>query len=132
MQNTHRPDSGVAQTGTRLLKTLLKGAEYRLELLLLEWQEEKAGFIARMLWLLMAAGALFLAILALNLVLVVAFWESHRLALAIGLAVFYLLLSLVLFVVVRAKFKISGPLFPATRSALKEDLTFLRQSDEGN
>ncbi len=69
--------------------SLLAGVQDRLSLLSLELQEEKFRLIQTFLWISAAVFTGVLAIAFVSLTLVYLFWESARLAVLGGLALFY-------------------------------------------
>ncbi|HTL68555.1 MAG TPA: phage holin family protein [Lacunisphaera sp.] len=69
--------------------SLLAGVQDRLSLLSVELQEEKFRLIRTFLWISAAVFAGVMAIAFASLALVYLFWESARLAVLGGLALFY-------------------------------------------
>ncbi|ATJ83296.1 phage holin family protein [Halomonas beimenensis] len=92
MAASQGPAQRLFGAGKRLLSSLLATGETRLRLAVLELEEERARLIA----LLMLAGiSLILLLLGLGVLtalVIVAFWESHRLT-AIGASAAVLLLG---------------------------------------
>lgn len=91
------PAERVIQAAQKLLHTLFESGETRLRLAVIELQEERARLFS--LLLLTGAGLLLLAfgIGMLMLLIIVAFWEEHRLtAIAIASGVLILLGTLVM------------------------------------
>jgi uncharacterized membrane protein YqjE len=81
--------TGFVATLRTLGDHLLAGAQERLELFSLELQEEKFRLVRAFVWI---CAALFTGMLALtfaSLALVYCFWDSARLAVLGGLAMFY-------------------------------------------
>jgi uncharacterized membrane protein YqjE len=78
-----------------LLATLIAIVHNRLELLSTELQEEVGRVALLLLWGAVALFFVFLAIAFLALVVLVAFWDDHRLLVATLLALSFLVLALV-------------------------------------
>ncbi len=106
--------------------SLLAGAQERLELLAIELQEEKLRLIRTFIWV---GAALFTGMMALtfaSLVLVYCFWDSARLGVLGGLAVFYTVALIVIILAFR-RFTARQPLpFAATREEMAEDRACIR------
>jgi len=68
---------------------LLAGAQDRLELFTVELQEEKFRLIQTFIWISAALFAAMMTVTFASLALVYFFWESARLAVLSGLAIFY-------------------------------------------
>jgi uncharacterized membrane protein YqjE len=102
----------------------------RVELAVVELQEE--GERRKEMLLLAAVGGVFLALAALlfALFVVVACWETHRVAAAGGMTVLYLAIGAYAFVRLRKRAAESPPPFEATLAELRKDLEALRGGDE--
>ncbi len=125
VQEQHRP--GVRGLVGRLARTGLGAVHNRLELLALEWQEEKAHLMELWVW---AAGAVFLAMLAVILftaVIIFLFRPETRLYVTAGFTVFYGLLALGAWLVLRAKLKRQP--FEESVAQLKKDRLWLDSSN---
>lgn len=72
-----------------LIDSLLSSAHSRLELLALELHEEKFRLIQIFIWISAAVFAAVLAITFASIAIVYLFWESARLAVLSGFALFY-------------------------------------------
>ncbi len=105
---------------SRLLKAVLAIGQNRLELLLVELQQERWRFFDALLLagvvLILAAMTLMLATLAVVVVCV----EAKRLDLVIGLTLLYLVAAILAFWRLRAKLKNWAP-FSATLGEMKKD-----------
>ena len=79
----------LADSAQQVTRRLFTTGENRLELLLLELQEERARFLHALLLVLGVAGASLLALLTLNLALVFLFWNSSPVAVLLASAALY-------------------------------------------
>jgi len=101
----------------------------RLELFSLELQEEKFRLIQIFLWISAAVFAGIMAITFASLTLVYLFWETARLAVLGGLALFYAGALLAIIAALR-RFIASQPTpFAATRQELAEDRACIRNGN---
>lgn len=129
--SVHATD-GIVRSGRRMLAILVSMVRTRLNLLAVEIMQEKSR-----LWLMLVLTALALifasmALLALSLLVVAAFWDENRL-LAIGcLSVFYVVATIVTLVVLRQKAKVGSSLFAGTLSELSKDSAALAQEFEAD
>lgn len=104
-----------------LVRTLLASAETRARLAASELEEQALRLLEIQLWI---AGTLFffgLAVVLLSLVVVLAFWDSHRVLAAALLAVLYFLASGAAALVVRAHLRERPRFFSATLEELRKD-----------
>jgi uncharacterized membrane protein YqjE len=115
---------GILASLKRLLRTLLSIAQNRLELLLVEVQEERTRLIEAFLLAIsiVALGAMTLVMVTFTVVAI--FWENHRMAVLVGLSLFYLVVTLVAYWRLRHRLK-NWPAFPATLAELKKDKAWL-------
>ena len=105
----------------------LAALQQRFELLSVELQEEKFRFIQIVIWICAAGFACVMAMAFASLTLVYVFWESARLAVLGGLALFYTA-ALVFIVLGFRKYLARQPApFAATLQELKEDRACFRK-----
>ncbi|MEZ5832857.1 MAG: phage holin family protein [Dongiaceae bacterium] len=115
------PTDSIVRSGRRVLAILVSMARTRLNLLAVELMEEKSR-----IWLLLVLTALALifasmALLMLSLLVVVAFWDEHRLAAIGGLTFLYLAATVVTLLILRRKAKLGSALFAHTLGELSKD-----------
>ncbi len=119
------PVGGLFKSIAQLLATAIGVAQTRLELLSTELQEEVHRvaeiMVLAVVALLAAGGGLFL--LALGIIFV--FWDTHRVAAAIGVTGTFFLIAVVAGLVLRAKLRAKPPLLDATLAELKKDRAHL-------
>lgn len=128
MQGPEGKKQGFVASLKRLLKTVAAVAENRLELLLVEWHEERL----RAFEVLMLTGfVLVLALLTLMVVtmtIVVVCINSGRIGVVIGLCVVYLLATIGAYWRLRTRLKNWAP-FPETLAEIKKDRACLEDKN---
>lgn len=113
----------------RFSAVLVQGLEYRLDLLTLEFQEEKQRLLGALFLAMIAAFAAFLGFLCLNLLLILLFWETHRVLVVVLMGVFYIGTALSIVLWMRDRFRSEPDPFSASRGELRKDMSFL-EGDE--
>jgi uncharacterized membrane protein YqjE len=128
MATTPEEKPGLFHSSRRLMHTALAIVENRLELFLVEVREERF----RILNALLLVGAFlvfgFLALLLVSVTLVVAFWDTARLAVLISLSAVYCLAAAGIFWQLKIRFD-HWPAFRASLDEIKKDRSCL---DEKN
>lgn len=125
-----RPTDGIVQSGRRILAILVRMVQTRLSLLAVEVAEQQ-----RRIWLLLILTALALifgamALVTLSLLVIVIFWDDHRLLAMGGVLAFYLIATAVTVVVLRYKALGGRGLFDGSLDELAKDRVELeRQFD---
>ena len=112
---------GLLDSTKTLLATLVGIVHNRLELVSTELQEEIARVALLLLWGAVALFFMFLAIASFGVVILVAFWDDHRLLVAILLAAGFLLLALVAAFVARGQIAAKPRPFDASLNELTKD-----------
>lgn len=113
--------AGIVQSLRNLAATLVALLRTRAELLATELEEERIRLLQLLFW---AAGALFflgVGMLLLVLLLVAVFWESHRIAAILVLAVFFLAAGIGMVIAVRDRMYARTRLFAASLDELAKD-----------
>lgn len=115
----------ILESLTSLIKNIVVLAETRLALLALDVRETGLNFVS----LLILSGIILicfgLALILTTLLVVVIFWESHRLLALGGAAGFFALSGLGLWLAVLAKFRNMPQFFAATREEFAKDREWL-------
>lgn len=117
-------------TARRLAATLLAMLHTRIELASVELQEESQRLIG---YLVLGLAALFLAglsVLLLVFLVIVLFWDSHRIEAVTALTVLCGLGTVFVAVTLRSQLRKRPPLMGATVGELKKDLETLRGHHE--
>jgi uncharacterized membrane protein YqjE len=105
---------------------LLGTVQDRLELFSVELQEEKFRLIQTFFWISAAVFTGMLAIMFASLTLVYLFWDSARLAVLGGLAVFYAGALVAIVIAFRRFIRRQPRPFSGTRQEIGEDRTCIR------
>jgi uncharacterized membrane protein YqjE len=122
-----RQGAGLIASGRRLLGTLIGIAHDRLELLSVELQEEVGRIAFLLLW---GAVALFFAVLAIafaGLLVVIVFWDEHRVLAAGLLTLLFLLLAGFAGWLATRQIAAKPRPFDASLTELAKDRDFLRK-----
>jgi len=124
MEKPAEPAQGVLSSLQRLLRTLLSIVQNRLELVLVEVQEERTRVVGAFLLVagVVAFGCMTLVLITFAVVAV--FWENHRVAVLGSLSLLYLVVTLVAYWRLRHRLK-HWPAFAATLAELKKDKAWL-------
>jgi uncharacterized membrane protein YqjE len=112
---------GVLQSLRNLAATLVELVRTRLELLAAELEEERLRLLQLLLWSAIALFCLGVGLLLLTLLVVVVFWDSHRIAAIAVLAAAYLGAGAALVVGVRNRLQARPRLFSASLGELARD-----------
>ena len=124
---TAGPASQLLRTVVQLFGTVMEAAQTRAELLTTE-VEEQIQLVARLLLLGFAALlAGILGALIAGFVVVIAFWDTHRLAAALVVLAVFLLAAAICGLAVRRQLRARPRLLDATRSELARDVARLRK-----
>lgn len=129
MENRTPASSGLLDAARKLGESLLATAHDRMELFSLEVQEEKYRLIR--LFVLMSA-VVFAGVMAatfVSLTIVYLFWESARLYVLGGLAIFYSVAVAILVYSLRRYIEHGPRPFAGTIQELKEDRTCIRPTN---
>jgi uncharacterized membrane protein YqjE len=124
--DTSAPSSGLLGSLRSLTDSLLGSVQDRVQLLGVELQEEKQRLVQILVWLAAIVSLGFLALIFASLVLVLAFWDTARLAIVVGLAVGYLVGLIVLVISFKRYLARQPAPFKATLSELRDDRACIR------
>lgn len=118
-----RPDAPMGLFGSvrRMLETLLAITQTRLELVTTEIEEELHRVAEILLWMFVVVFFAGLAVLMLAFVIVIAFWEDHRLLAASLTTLGFVGITAIALLVVRAKARARPKLLEATIEEIKRD-----------
>lgn len=111
----------------RIYDNAVAAVHSRVELIVVELQEERDRVVNILVWSGVLVFLLFLAIAALSFVLIVALWQ-YAIWVGLGLAAVYLLGAVVAAGIVRKRLK--TPLFSETVNQLRKDREWLSPSRE--
>jgi uncharacterized membrane protein YqjE len=120
-----RPEKGLFSSLERMLTTGVALVQTRLALVAVELEEQAQTALGLLLWSIAALFLGSLAILLLAILVIIAFWDSHRL-LAAGLVTgFFAVAAVVAMLVARHLLRTRPRFFGASISELQRDLTAL-------
>jgi uncharacterized membrane protein YqjE len=115
------PPAGLFASLRRMLETVLALTQTRLELVTTEIEEELHRVAEILLWMFVVVFFAGLTVLMLAFVIVVAFWEDHRLLAAVLTSLAFVAVTAVALLVVRAKVRARPKLLEATIGEIKRD-----------
>jgi len=121
------PQDDAARVASRLWAGFLEAMRLRVQLFALELGEERRRLGELAVSALVVVFAVFMLVLSLNAVLLAVFWDTHRVAVAIGSCVFYALLATAAGLFHRYRSRRQAPRFAATAAVLSEDERALRE-----
>ena len=110
-----------------LARTLLAMVETRARLAATELEEQAVRLVEIAIWFALSILFLSVALVFLSLLVLIAFWDTHRLLAAGLLALLYLAVGGTAMLVARARLRDRPPLFSATLDELEKDLAHLEE-----
>ena len=119
------PAQGIWASLKRLLDTLLATAQNRLELFVVELQEEKCRLIEALLCAAAVAAFGMMTLALVTFTVVAIFWENGRIAALVGLSVTYLVVTALAWRALQKRLK-SDSAFSGTLGELKKDRSCLK------
>jgi uncharacterized membrane protein YqjE len=120
------PASSLIRSVIRLAGGLLEAVETRVDLFATELREDGERGLRLLAW---AAAALLTAILGAlmaGITLIIVFWDTHRVAAAVGVTVAFLAAAAACAAVFRRRLRDKPRLLDATRSELQKDVAAIR------
>ena len=120
-----RPAAGLFDSLRTLLATLVAMAQTRVELFGTEIEEEVRRVIVLLLGSVAVLALASLALLFSGLVVIAAYWDTHRVAAAVCVALFFSALSIAAYLAVRARTRRRSRLLSSTLDELERDLELL-------
>ena len=105
----------------RLVDTLVGIAQTRIELLGTEVEEQVARLTSMLLWTIVALFLAFTTAVLIAVAILIAFWDTNRILVAVLLAAGFALLALISFMRVKAVARSRPALFKATLEELAKD-----------
>ena len=115
------PIAGLFASLARLLATAIGIAQTRLELLTTELQEEVHRVAEIMVYAVIALLAAGVGLFLLALVIIFAFWDTHRIVASIAVTSTVFLIAIGASLVLRAKIRGKPPMLDGTLAELKND-----------
>lgn len=121
------PIRGLFRSLRNLLATVIAIAHTRLELLSTELRQEIHRVAEIMVWTLIALLAAGIGLFLLALVVIFAFWDTHRLMASVAVTSVFAVIALAAGLVLRAKVNSKPRLLDATLAELAKDRDSLLQ-----
>jgi len=128
---TEGPASNLLASLRRVVGTLIAMARTRFELLVVEFEEERARVGVLLLLAALTFLCLMLGIILVTFLIIVVFWDTYRLQSVIALAVIYLGAAFILWRIMVAKAREQPRLFAATLAELQHDQDQLQGEEKG-
>jgi uncharacterized membrane protein YqjE len=120
-ERTPGASKGLLESLTILAGTLVAIAHTRLDLLSVDLEEERAHLLSLLVLTLAALFCLGIGVVLVTILLVVAFWDTHRLLALGALAGFYLVIGMGVWAFALHKARTKPRLFAASLSELFKD-----------
>ena len=124
---TQGPATNLLRSLVQLGGTLLAVAQTRVELLTTELSEDLERGLHILLWAMVALLAGILGVLLAGMTVVIYFWDTHRMAAAVGVTAVFLLAAVVAGLTFRRHLQEKPRLLDATRADLRHDVASLRR-----
>ena len=120
-QQQQQPVTGLFQSLSNFAGTLLAIAHTRVQLLTTELQEEVRQVGAILLWAFIAAFTALLGLFLASLVVIFAFWETHRIAASLAMIGMFVAMAIFAALVLRKKLRDKPPMLDDTLAELAKD-----------
>ena len=120
-----RSAGGLFDSLRALLATLVAMAHTRVELFGTEIEEEIRRIVTLLLGGLAVLALASLALLFSGLVVIAAYWDTHRMAATVGVAIGFVVLAVAAYLVLRAQTRRRSRLLASTLDELERDLALL-------
>jgi uncharacterized membrane protein YqjE len=128
MESPEDKQPGLFASLKRLLKTVAAIAENRLELLLVEWQEERLRFFEVLLLAGIVLILVLMTLMVVTLTIVAVCVINHRIGLVVALGLVYLLATIGAYWRLRSRLKGWAP-FAGTLAEIKKDKACLEDKN---
>ena len=116
----------LLESAGRMGATLVAMLQTRLELAVVEIEEESQRFLRYLILSLLALFLLGIASVLVALFVIVLCWDSYRLAAVAGMALVFIAAGTILAVKVRAEMRAKPPLLADTIGELRQDIACIR------
>lgn len=120
------PATSLLRSLVQLGGTLLAVAQTRVELLTTELSEDLERGLRILLWAMVGLLAGILGLLLAGITVVIYFWDTHRMAAALGVTAMFLVLAAIAGLSFRRQLQQKPRLLDATRAELRHDVAALR------
>jgi uncharacterized membrane protein YqjE len=120
-----RTAGGLFDSLRALITTLVAMAHTRVELFGTEIEEEVRRVVALLLGGVLVLALASLALVFSGLVVIAAYWDTHRVAATVGVAIGFIVLAAVAYLAVRQRTRRQSRLLSSTLDELERDLELL-------
>lgn len=119
--NQPRPPPGLITSARNFLATLLALVATRAEIVATELEEERTRLANLLVWAACAAVFGLLTLVFLSLLIVAAFWDSHRIAALVAVTLAHIVLAIYCGLQLRRRMDQRPRLFATTLEELRKD-----------
>jgi uncharacterized membrane protein YqjE len=123
---TTGPAGNLLHSVVRLAGTLLAAAETRIDLFATELKEDGERGLRLLAWAMTALLTTIFGVLLAGITVIIVFWDTHRVAAAVGVTAVFVVASIVCGLVLRRRLREKPRLLDATRSELQKDVAAIR------
>jgi uncharacterized membrane protein YqjE len=120
------PAGNLVHSLVRLSGSLLAAAETRIDLFATELKEDGERGLRLVVWAVVAALTAVFGVLMAGLTIIIVYWDTHRVAAAVGVTALFVGISVVCGLVLRQRLRERPRLLDATRSELQKDVAAIR------
>jgi uncharacterized membrane protein YqjE len=128
-ERSQGPATNLLRSLVQLGGTVLEAAQTRVELLTTELSEDLERGLQIVVWALVATLAGILGALLAGVTLIIYFWDTHRIAAAVGVTAVFLLSAAAAGLALRSRLQEKPRLLDATRSELRRDVATIRSEE---
>ena len=118
--------SNLSVAARRISASLIEGVHLRLALFSLELGEERRRVTQVVVASVALALVLFMAFLCVNAAVLIIFWDTHRVPIALGMCGFYGVIAALLGLLILRRVRRDAAAFATTREVLETDRQMLR------
>jgi uncharacterized membrane protein YqjE len=122
------PAGSLLQSIVRLAGNLLAAVETRVDLFATELREDGERGMRLLAWAIAALMLGIFAVLLAGVTVIIAFWDTYRIAAAIGVTAVFVAAAIACGLVVRRHLRERPRLLDATRGELRKDVAALRSN----
>ena len=126
-EESQGPATSLLRSLVQLGGTLLAVAQTRVELLTTELSEDLERGLRILLWAMVGLLAGILGLLLAGITVIIYFWDTHRMAAALGVTAVFLILAAIAGQAFRRQLRQKPRLLDATRTELHHDVAALRR-----
>jgi uncharacterized membrane protein YqjE len=120
------PAAGLFDSARNLFASVVTIVQTRLDLLTIEVQEEVQRAAVLLIWAFIGLLSGLMALLLGAFTVIFAFWETYRVAAALSVTGFFLIIAVAAILVLTSKIRSKPRILDATRSELEQDRDRLR------